>query len=214
MTALTTGDGGMVLSRYTQLTVAYAGVSKEIAELYPIRCQRLLRDRIQADTAIVRPRIDGASATLALTALRSGLASIGSDIDQRIRQASPNGLVGSQDEATPDAPAATGTPTWNSPDTQLLATRACSACHSNSPGWAWYSNLAPLSWLVQHDIDAGRAAMNLSEWDLPQTNAVKASAAVLRGSMPPAWAAAIDPELHLTDTERGEVVRGLAATFR
>src|SRR6185437_1425620 len=100
-----------------------------------------------------------------------------------------------------DAPRVTGTPVWDSQRTQDLATRACAACHSNAPGLAWYANLAPLAWLVQHNVDAGRAALNFSEWDVVQPNASGAAAAVANGSMPPHWSAALDARLHLTETE-------------
>src|SRR6202011_3854017 len=39
--ALASGDGAALRSQYTQLTQSYAGVSTEIAELYPVRCRRL-----------------------------------------------------------------------------------------------------------------------------------------------------------------------------
>jgi mono/diheme cytochrome c family protein len=141
------------------------------------------------------------------------LDSIGADLDQRITQASPNGLVAGQQQALPDVPVTSGTPHWASQQTRDLAMRACAACHSNTPGWAWYANLAPLSWAVQHNVDAGRAAMNLSEWDITQPRAVYAARAVQDGSMPPAWAGLVDARLRLTDAERAQLVRGLQATF-
>jgi hypothetical protein len=90
---------------------------------------------------------------------------------------------------------------------------ACAACHSNAPGWSWYSNIAPPSWAIQHDVDAGRAAMNLSEWDMAQPNAVYAAASVQNGSMPPAWAGVVDSRMQLTDAERAQLVNELQATF-
>jgi hypothetical protein len=62
-------------------------------------------------------------------------------------------------------------------------------------------------------VDAGRAALNFSEFDMPQPNAVYAARSVQDGSMPPAWAALIDPRLHLSDQDRAALVRGLQATF-
>jgi hypothetical protein len=29
-------------------------------------------------------------------------------------------------------------------------------CHSNLTHWPWYSNIAPISWLVQKDVEDGR----------------------------------------------------------
>jgi len=211
--ALASGNYAAAVGQYARLTASYSGVQKELAELYPIRCPRLLADRILGDSALLGPRIDPAAAGLALTALRSGVVSIGADIDQRINQASPNGLVGNQDEATADAPTVTGTPAWNSQQTQDLATRACAACHSNTPGWSWYSNIAPLSWAVQHQLDSGRDALNLSEWDQPQPKAALAAARVQDGSMPPAWVGLVDSRMRLTDAERAQLASGLQATF-
>jgi len=53
-------------------------------------------------------------------------------------------------------------PSWDSPQTRVLTARACFDCHSNATVWPWYSNIAPISWLVQHDVDEGRRAVNFS----------------------------------------------------
>jgi hypothetical protein len=42
--------------------------------------------------------------------------------------------------------------------------RSCYDCHSNETRWPWYSYVAPVSWLVAHDVEEGREHMNLSEW--------------------------------------------------
>jgi len=44
--------------------------------------------------------------------------------------------------------------------------RACGDCHSNETTWPWYSNVAPMSWLISRDVVEGRAHLNLSEWNL------------------------------------------------
>ena len=211
--ALAAGNVGGARLEYGQVATSHAGVSKELAELYPLRCPRLLSNRLTADSAMLGSPVDAAAATPALVALRAGVASISADLDQRIAVVSPNALVGNQDESAADAPRSTGSPAWDSQQTQDLATRACAACHSNAPGWSWYANLAPLSWVVQHNVDSGRAAFNMSEWDLPQPLAAQAADAVQNGSMPPAWSAAIDSRMQLSDTERATLAGGLQATF-
>jgi hypothetical protein len=50
------------------------------------------------------------------------------------------------------------------PEVEAILKRACLDCHSNETVWPWYSNIAPVSWLVVHDVDEGRGHMNLSEW--------------------------------------------------
>ena len=56
--ALASGDVASLRSQYTQLTQSYAGVSTEIAELYPLRCTRLFSDRTAADAAILGTQVD------------------------------------------------------------------------------------------------------------------------------------------------------------
>jgi ABC-2 type transport system permease protein len=213
--ATSLGDAPAVFAQYVQLSIAYSSVSRELAELYPVRCPRLLADRIDADRAILGlpNQVDLGSAGVSLTALRGGLSGIAAELDRRIAQASPDSLVGNQDEAAPDAPYVTGTPAWDSESTREMTTRACGACHSNQPAWSWYTNLAPLAWAVQRNVDTGRAALNLSEWDLPQPRAALAAASVQDRRMPPAWAAAFEARFQLTEVERAELVRGLTATF-
>lgn len=41
---------------------------------------------------------------------------------------------------------------------------SCKNCHSNETSWPWYSYVAPVSWMVAHDVHQAREAMNLSEW--------------------------------------------------
>jgi Haem-binding domain len=55
------------------------------------------------------------------------------------------------------------------PVTQVIAStleRSCNDCHSNRTVWPWYSQVAPVSWLVAHDVNEGRNALNFSEWRL------------------------------------------------
>lgn len=42
--------------------------------------------------------------------------------------------------------------------------RSCNDCHSNRTVWPWYSEVAPVSWLLGSDVDGGRRHMNFSEW--------------------------------------------------
>lgn len=43
--------------------------------------------------------------------------------------------------------------------------RACYDCHSNETDWPWYSHVAPVSWLVAHDVHEGREHMNMTDWN-------------------------------------------------
>jgi hypothetical protein len=43
--------------------------------------------------------------------------------------------------------------------------RSCGDCHSNATAWSsWYTQIAPLSWLMAHEVSEGRKAVNFSEW--------------------------------------------------
>ena len=42
--------------------------------------------------------------------------------------------------------------------------RACRDCHSNRTVWPWYTQLAPVSWLMAYGVSKGRKAVNFSEW--------------------------------------------------
>jgi len=44
--------------------------------------------------------------------------------------------------------------------------RSCADCHSNATVWSsWYTQIAPFSWLMAHEVAEGRKAINFSEWD-------------------------------------------------
>lgn len=42
--------------------------------------------------------------------------------------------------------------------------RACGDCHSNETTWPWYTQIAPLSWVMAYAVEEGRNAVNFSEW--------------------------------------------------
>jgi hypothetical protein len=45
-----------------------------------------------------------------------------------------------------------------------LLDRSCRDCHSHQTRWPWYSQVAPVSWLVADDVNRGRESVNFSEW--------------------------------------------------
>ena len=50
-------------------------------------------------------------------------------------------------------------------EVKKILIRSCYACHSNETVWPWYSKIAPVSWLVVHDVEEAREELNFSEWD-------------------------------------------------
>ena len=105
-------------------------------------------------------------------------------------------------------------PTWDNPATRELAARACYDCHSNQTVWPWYSQIAPVSWLIQRDVDTGRRRLNFSEWGRPQRGARSGSVdrRIQRGSMPPWYYILMHSQANLSDAEKQALVRGLNAT--
>lgn len=105
-------------------------------------------------------------------------------------------------------------PNWDSAQTRELAQRACYDCHSNEVTWPWYSNVAPISWLVQHDVDEGRQHLNFSDWGRSGRSeaAREMSESVLEGEMPLRQYLLTHPEARLTTAEKEALAQGLAAT--
>ncbi|MEA2472297.1 MAG: hypothetical protein QOE06_212 [Thermoleophilaceae bacterium] len=99
---------------------------------------------------------------------------------------------------------------WDSARTERLAAGACMDCHSNMTKWPVYSNVAPVSWLVERDVDEGRAKLNLSTEDPKVRNMVEK---IRDGSMPPWQYKPLHPGARLSATERQDLIRGLQATF-
>lgn len=104
-------------------------------------------------------------------------------------------------------------PNWDSPETKELATRACYDCHSNETVWPWYSNIAPMSWLVQRDVDKGREELNFSDLQAAGDEIDELGEVVLEGKMPLPIYLPAHPEARLTQAERHQLAQGFANTF-
>jgi mono/diheme cytochrome c family protein len=111
------------------------------------------------------------------------------------------------------APPVLAEPAWNTEQTRALFLRACGDCHSNQTIWPWYSSIAPVSWLVQHDVQDGRRVFNVSEWGRPKNEADEAAETVQKDTMPPWFYTALHPSAQLSRSERQELIAGLLATF-
>jgi mono/diheme cytochrome c family protein len=105
-------------------------------------------------------------------------------------------------------------PAWDSPRTRQLFMRACGDCHSYETAWPWYTNLAPVSWMIQRHVDEGRAKFNVSAWGYQDENeAEEAVELYLHGEMPPRSYLPAHPEARLSGTDRQALIDGLFATF-
>lgn len=110
-------------------------------------------------------------------------------------------------------PPVTGEPRWDSPRTAQLVRASCGDCHGNRTTWPWYSNVAPMSWLVQKDVDEGRGVLNFSEWNRPQPGVGDLVDQVLSGEMPPTKYTILHSGAALSDAEKRALARGLERTY-
>jgi hypothetical protein len=106
-------------------------------------------------------------------------------------------------------------PSWDSPRTRLLASRACFDCHSHETRWPWYTHVAPASWLAQAHVDEGRHKLNFSAFESGSTKAAREAAeAVREGFMPLPSYLWLHPEAALTPAEKRELEQGLLKSLR
>jgi mono/diheme cytochrome c family protein len=97
--------------------------------------------------------------------------------------------------------------------TQRLFDGACADCHSDHTSWPVYSNIAPMSWLVQRDVDDGRRRMNLSEWDKNQPELGEVEESILGGGMPPLQYKVVHGKGRLSSAQRRQLAAGFRALF-
>jgi Haem-binding domain len=102
--------------------------------------------------------------------------------------------------------------TFDSTTTKTLVMNTCFDCHSNETVWPWYSNIAPVSWLVQRDVEEGRQNLNFSEWSsnslVSQELFGSAAQALSRGKMPPFYYVWLHPKAKLTSTTLSQLIQG------
>jgi Haem-binding domain len=110
-------------------------------------------------------------------------------------------------------PPAAKEPPWDKPQTRDLVKRACFDCHSNETTWPWYSNVAPVSWLVQRDVNGGRRHLNFSEWDHPQRHAEDIPKEVQEGGMPPFFYLPMHPNAKLTGADKQALIDGVGKSL-
>ncbi len=107
-------------------------------------------------------------------------------------------------------PAATNPFQWTDPTAEAIAKTSCYDCHSNETKWWWATNIAPFSWLIQHDVDDGRGRLNFSEFDgLPAAD--RFQSVVQEGGMPPLQYTLIHPSAKLTDAQKRTLIQDYAA---
>lgn len=114
----------------------------------------------------------------------------------------------------PTNPPVVKEPNWNSSETRALAKRACFDCHSNETVWPWYAHVAPMSWLVVYDVNAGRAEFNFSDWYPGDKAGSEADKEIQSGGMPLPQYLLMHPEARLSAAEKVKLRRGLLETMK
>jgi hypothetical protein len=97
------------------------------------------------------------------------------------------------------------------PEVKTLLRRACANCHTGATEWPWYSRVAPVSWLVAHDVHEGREHLDFGTLPAakPKRKAKlfgEIAEVVEEGGMPLRSYRWMHPEARLTDAERKVIV--------
>lgn len=85
--------------------------------------------------------------------------------------------------------------------------RSCSDCHSSKTRWPWYSNIAPLSWYLVHDVNEGRAELSFSNWGSYTTKRAARKLQEIceqidKGAMPLKTYALVHPDAKVSDSAK------------
>jgi hypothetical protein len=100
---------------------------------------------------------------------------------------------------------------WPDSETRAIAQRACYDCHSNETVWYWYTNIAPVSWLVQRDVEEGRSKLNFSEWGRGEQEVGEIGEIIQSGEMPPLQYTLIHGNARLSTNDKALLLNGLSA---
>ena len=97
--------------------------------------------------------------------------------------------------------------TQMSPQVSAIIERSCQDCHTYKTVWPWYSQVAPMSWLVASDVNEGREHLSLSDWaNYDKKKAIskldEICEEVSEGAMPLPTYTVLHPEAKLTEEEK------------
>ena len=99
-----------------------------------------------------------------------------------------------------------------SAEVQAILQRACYDCHSNETQWPWYSQVAPVSFLIARGVREGRRELNFSTWnryeERRKTRKLKEIAEqVEKGKMPQWYYVSLHPDAKLSATDRELIIK-------
>jgi cytochrome c len=99
--------------------------------------------------------------TLTICCVFAGLITVGASL--ALARVHPFGDAGLYAAKNADAPILNNSQLPS--NVRAILDDKCADCHSMQTRTPFYGRLAPASWLMERDINRGRAAMNLSHWD-------------------------------------------------
>lgn len=111
-------------------------------------------------------------------------------------------------------PSTVSEPQWSSPEARALVKENCFQCHSNETNWTWYSNIAPASWLIQYDVNAGRRKFNFSDWNNNPGELDEMTQTIQEGEMPPVQYWIFHPSARLNDQQKQELINALESSIK
>ncbi len=102
-------------------------------------------------------------------------------------------------------------------DVSSILKKACYDCHSNETKYPWYSNVAPISWLLKSHIDEARSELNFSTWGKyslkkQQHKLSEAYEEVEEDEMPLYGYVKMHSEANLSETEKTQLLNWFKAT--
>jgi len=98
------------------------------------------------------------------------------------------------------------------PAVAALLKNSCYDCHSSETKWPWYSYIAPVSWYIVRDVNAGRAVLNFSDWPQDDPKRVRKrwrhiGDEVEGGEMPPANYTRIHRQTLPSEQQRADLAK-------
>ena len=110
-------------------------------------------------------------------------------------------------------PAATSQLKFADAGTEALFRDACADCHSDDTDWPWYSNVAPVSWLVENDVKEGRGILDVSRWDRAQASIDEVVEVLAEDEMPPLQYKIPHGDARLSQAERARLAEGMRRSY-
>ena len=102
--------------------------------------------------------------------------------------------------------------TTTKPPATIAATirASCYDCHSDETIWPFYSRVAPISWLVAHDVNEGRDHLDFSDWptepEIIAKRLDRVNEVLDYREMPPKKYTLIHVNARLTEAQRKEIM--------